>query len=1229
MGTVFRVLDRTTQNTVVMKRIRAEVATDPFFVEAFEREYQVLATLDHPRIIHVFDYGVDDLGPYYTMEFLEGQDMRKASPLPYREACLYLRDVATSLALLHARRFVHRDVSPGNVRMTSDGHCKLLDFGALSQFGTCNTIVGTPPTIPPEALANAPLDQRADLYSLGALAFWMLTGRHAYPARRLEDLLDAWAKPAPRPSALVPGLPADLDGLVLSLMSADPLARPGTAAEVIARLTVIGELPPEDSSETARLALSFLSTPRFIGRTTELRTVQALIESALEGRGATVCVEAAAGMGRSRLLEEIAVRAQIAGASVVRVDASMHRNTHGATRALALRLFDALPDLARARAPRFRVALAELGPDVLARAGLDSSEGTRPDHAGPALARQLEGWFVEVSQAKPLVIEVDNVEYADDASLGVIAALGSLTAAHSMLVVVTERTNREARAPLGLTALRSHSHRIQLPPFTAAETLELVRSVVGDAPNVARFSEWLHGRTAGSPLHAVEISRQLLEKQVIRYTGGIWTLPDHKPDAELPAALGDALALRIASLSKAARALAECLSLHHEQPTLGFCRALFSETDDRAVLVLLDELAQRDVLYVDRDGYGFSSTAIRDALLSGADVMRLEDNHRRLGEAFAKLDAEHDPLLRIHAGWHLIRGGDELRGADLIASVTYDAVTARTLVANLNRIGHPIEAALKVYGKYRQSVYNRLPLLAVLAQAGYYEDRLWAERYGDEALYLLDDLTGLRAARRLRRFCGRFLGLVIGVLFAVIRFQIRPHEERRYGFDKMLVQLFATVTALAGVASLSLDAERAGQVAEVLEPFSILPEKLTPVGIYQFCRGLREIARDNEGAAYETFDTLLSRFQNPRYYPTLPAESRKLYIAAAHFARSAFAVFRADGRGALESADGLEQGGLKLYAMIASQLRFLYYVNRGEFVKAAPHREQVEIHAARVGSIWQVETWETAALTLVYGVVSDMVSQTRVAHRLEILSRSVPSMKLHARLARDCLALSRHEPTYTAMTAAEYRTHAPRSYIGWGAMMAYLARGYNEIGKHAEAKAVCEDTLAHLTEADREYVAHFLNLDLQLAIADAGLGRVADATERIDGLLRRFEPTEHPLALGLLHEARARISWAAGSKQDYERSLAEMERWFLPTGTPFLISMCRRLSELPSGVSGDEKIGRLPDSLGRSYIGLISEETPEEIRTLRVEEPEPVEPTLVVATADPPGHMTSDPPMAD
>src|SRR5689334_14714020 len=132
MGTVYRVLDRVAGEERVLKRVRVDgsdenpgSARSLYFVAAFEREYQVLRTLDHPRIIRVFDYGIDEEGPFYTMELLDGQDMRGMAPMPYRTACSCLRDVATSLVLLHARRLVHRDLSPGNVRITSDGRCKL------------------------------------------------------------------------------------------------------------------------------------------------------------------------------------------------------------------------------------------------------------------------------------------------------------------------------------------------------------------------------------------------------------------------------------------------------------------------------------------------------------------------------------------------------------------------------------------------------------------------------------------------------------------------------------------------------------------------------------------------------------------------------------------------------------------------------------------------------------------------------------------------------------------------------------------------------------------------------------------------------------------------------------------------------------------------------------------------------------------------------------------------
>src|ERR1700755_1096420 len=117
--------------------------------------------------------------------------------------------------------------------------------------------------------------------------------------------------------------------------------------------------------------------------------------------------------------------------------------------------------------------------------------------------------------------------------------------------------------------------------------------------------------------------------------------------------------------------------------------------------------------------------------------------------------------------------------------------------------------------------------------------------------------------------------------------------------------------------------------------------------------------------------------------------------------------------------------------MIASQLRFLYYRARGEFQKAQPHHDQLELHAAHLGSVWQVETWEAPALILVFTSLSDVVSSVRIAERLDALSQRVPSMKPYARLAKLALSHSLREGKLVERSEAELRAFAPRSFIGW------------------------------------------------------------------------------------------------------------------------------------------------------------------------------------------------------
>src|SRR5436190_19471304 len=144
VAAVFRAKDRVTGATVALKRLSfAGERHRERFLALFEREYHTLAQLAHPAVIRVFDYGVDETGPYYTMELLEGQDLRKRAPVAYSDACAFGYDVASALSLLHSRRLVHRDVTSRNIIVT-DGRAKLIDFGALMPMGLSEEIVGTP-----------------------------------------------------------------------------------------------------------------------------------------------------------------------------------------------------------------------------------------------------------------------------------------------------------------------------------------------------------------------------------------------------------------------------------------------------------------------------------------------------------------------------------------------------------------------------------------------------------------------------------------------------------------------------------------------------------------------------------------------------------------------------------------------------------------------------------------------------------------------------------------------------------------------------------------------------------------------------------------------------------------------------------------------------------------------------------------------------------------------------
>ena len=357
MGAVYRVRDARTDKRLALKR---GYARDPNKAEKrkalLEREYHTLAQLAHPRIIEVYDYGVDEGGPYYTMELLDGADLDQRGQLSVKQACELLRDVASSLAILHARGLIHRDVSLRNVRCTAEGRAKLIDFGAMVSMGVAKDVVGTPPFMAPEVLQMQALDARADLFSLGALGYHLLTGRHAYPARRLSELRDVWrSRPLP-PIKLVPELPPALSALIAELIMLDRNARPQSAAEVMERLCTIAGLPLEERIEVSS---AYLATPTLVGRDQVLVAVRRRMLSLVRGDGGTLLIEGATGSGRSRMLDAATVEGKLLGATVLRADAGDGAGGDwGVARALCAQLLELLPKQA---ADAARLSLDVLG----------------------------------------------------------------------------------------------------------------------------------------------------------------------------------------------------------------------------------------------------------------------------------------------------------------------------------------------------------------------------------------------------------------------------------------------------------------------------------------------------------------------------------------------------------------------------------------------------------------------------------------------------------------------------------------------------------------------------------------------------------------------------------------------------------------------------------------------------------------------------------------------------
>ena len=226
-------------------------------VERFEREFQLTSKLSHPNTISVYDFGRTPEGSlYYAMEYLEGQDLQKlvdrAGPQPPARVAHLLAQICSALVEAHDSGLLHRDIKPANVFLCDEGEVrdtiKVLDFGLIKEFGQhahdasdigIDAVVGTPTYMPPEAVtAPQTMDGRSDLYAVGALGYFLLTGAPPFSGKTVLEVCaqHLHCEPEPPSTRARASVPAKLEELILSCLAKAPEARPRDAATLRAAL---------------------------------------------------------------------------------------------------------------------------------------------------------------------------------------------------------------------------------------------------------------------------------------------------------------------------------------------------------------------------------------------------------------------------------------------------------------------------------------------------------------------------------------------------------------------------------------------------------------------------------------------------------------------------------------------------------------------------------------------------------------------------------------------------------------------------------------------------------------------------------------------------------------------------------------------------------------------------------------------------------------------------------
>ncbi|MBX3085897.1 MAG: protein kinase [Anaerolineae bacterium] len=643
MGAVYRAEDRLTGHLVALKRVELPMrhlhlkhsvnATTSASAQdtrqlspgmdvnqiALMNEFRILAALRHPNIVSVLDYGLEGgYTPFFTMELLhEPQDISKAlfaeHSLQFKVQMLV--ELLQALIYLHRHHIIHADLKPSNVLVDRENHVRVLDFGLSVQASYARATSGSIPYMAPEVLQGEPITEAADLYAFGLIAYECFTGSYPFDFLDQQFLIDQIINAPPDRLLIERKANRAIADILLRLLAKKPLDRYHNAYQVIQVLCQAVGLPVPDENPLVRESL--LQSARFVGRRDQLTLLEDALQRAVLGKGSAWLIGGESGVGKSRLLEEVRIRALVNGVIVVRGQGIREGG-------LPMQLWhDVLPTVllsAEVSAEEASI-LKPVVPTIsyLLKYDVDDAPNLDPQAAHERLVTAIVALFQRT--ATPIVLLLDDLQWAE-ASLDPLHLLVQSIELIPLFIIGAYRSDDAPQFPTKLPDMLP----MMLERLSEDEVGELSAAILGDVEQHHQVVNFLQKETEGNALFLVEALRTLAEDAGTLNQIGNRGLPAHV----FPASIREAITRRLGRLPESYLRVLQFAAVAGRQIDLRLLKHITPDVNFDDWLPRCTDSAIIEIAY---GRWRFTHDKIRDGVLLNVNAQLYPFLHWRVAEA--------------------------------------------------------------------------------------------------------------------------------------------------------------------------------------------------------------------------------------------------------------------------------------------------------------------------------------------------------------------------------------------------------------------------------------------------------------------------------------------------------------------------------------------------------------------------------------------------------------------